>query len=141
MMNEQDSLRKFQAMSKNTLLETLDIEFTAVGEGFLAGKMPVTPKVYQPFGLLHGGASIVLAETLGSTLSNIILASDDYVAVGQHVDANHLRPKKEGTIFGHATVVKRGRTSHLIKIEIKDENDKLICYTHLTNAIISKKHV
>ncbi|MFV0199492.1 hotdog fold thioesterase [Empedobacter falsenii] len=140
-MNEQDSLRKFQAMSKNTLLETLDIEFTAVGEGFLAGKMPVTPKVYQPFGLLHGGASIVLAETLGSTLSNIILASDDYVAVGQHVDANHLRPKKEGTIFGHATVVKRGRTSHLIKIEIKDENDKLICYTHLTNAIISKKHV
>ena len=63
------------------------------------------------------------------------------MAVGQHVDANHLRPKKEGIIFGHATVVKQGRTSHLIKIEIKDENDKLICYTHLTNAIISKKHV
>ena len=140
-MNEQDILQQFNEMSKNTLLETLDIEFTAVGEDFLSGKMPVTPKVHQPFGLLHGGASIVLAETLGSTLSNIILHSDDFVAVGQHVDANHLRPKKEGTIFGHATVVKQGRTSHLIKIEIKDENDKLICYTHLTNAIISKKHV
>ncbi|MDM1073912.1 hotdog fold thioesterase [Empedobacter brevis] len=140
-MNEQDILQKFNDMSKNTLLETLDIEFTAVGEDFLSGKMPVTSKVHQPFGLLHGGASIVLAETLGSTLSNVILNSDDFVAVGQHVDANHLRPKKEGTIFGHATVVKQGRTSHLIKIEIKDENDKLICYTHLTNAIISKKHV
>ena len=140
-MKEQDVLQKFNDMSKNTLLETLDIEFTAVGEDFLSGKMPVTSKVHQPFGLLHGGASIVLAETLGSVLSNIILQSDDYVAVGQHVDANHLRPKKEGTIFGHASVVKQGRTSHLIKIEIKDENDKLICYTHLTNAIISKKHV
>ncbi|WP_314241859.1 hotdog fold thioesterase [Empedobacter tilapiae] len=140
-MNEKDILQKFNDMSKNTLLETLDIEFTAVGEDFLSGKMPVTSKVHQPFGLLHGGASIVLAETLGSTLSNVILNSDDFVAVGQHVDANHLRPKKEGTIFGHATVVKQGRTSHLIKIEIKDENDKLICYTHLTNAIISKKHV
>ena len=140
-MNEQDILKKFNEMSKNTLLETLDIEFTAIGEDFLSGKMPVTSKVHQPFGLLHGGASIVLAETLGSTLSNVILNSDDFVAVGQHVDANHLRPKKEGTIFGHATVVKQGRTSHLIKIEIKDENDKLICYTHLTNAIISKKHV
>ena len=140
-MNKQDILKKFQEMSKNTLIETLDIEFIAVGEDFLSAKMPVTPKVHQPFGLLHGGASIVLAETLGSTLSNIILQSDDFVAVGQHVDANHLRPKKEGTIFGHATVVKQGRTSHLIKIEIKDENDKLICYTHLTNAIISKKHV
>ncbi|WP_314061581.1 hotdog fold thioesterase [Empedobacter brevis] len=139
-MNEQDILQKFNDMSKNTLLETLDIEFTAVGEDFLSGKMPVTSKVHQPFGLLHGGASIVLAETLGSTLSNIILQSDDFVAVGQHVDANHLRPKSEGTIFGHATVVKQGRTSHLIKIEIKDENDKLICYTHLTNAIIPKKH-
>ena len=140
-MNEQDILKKFNEMSKNTLLETLDIEFTAIGEDFLSGKMPVTSKVHQPFGLLHGGASIVLAETLGSTLSNVILNSDDFVAVGQHVDANHLRPKKEGTIFGHATIVKQGRTSHLIKIEIKDENDKLICYTHLTNAIISKKHV
>ncbi|MGV0833848.1 PaaI family thioesterase [Empedobacter brevis] len=139
-MNKQDILKKFQEMSKNTLIETLDIEFIAVGEDFLSAKMPVTPKVHQPFGLLHGGASIVLAETLGSTLSNIILQSDDFVAVGQHVDANHLRPKSEGTIFGHATIVKQGRTSHLIKIEIKDENDKLICYTHLTNAIIPKKH-
>ena len=137
-MIDKDVLEKFQAMSKNTLLETLDIEFTEVGEDFLAGKMPVTSKVHQPFGLLHGGASIVLAETLGSTLSNIILKSDDFVAVGQHVDANHLRPKTDGTVFGYATVVKKGRTSHLIKIEIKDEEGRLICYTHLTNAIIPK---
>ena len=137
-MNEQDILQKFNEMSKNTLLETLDIEFTAVGEDFLSGKMPVTPKVHQPFGLLHGGASIVLAETLGSTLSNIVLNSDDFVAVGQHVDANHLRPKRDGMVFGHATVVRKGRTSHLIEIEIQDEEGRLVCYTHLTNAFIPK---
>ena len=140
-MIDKDVLEKFQAMSKNTLLETLDIEFTEVGEDFLAGKMPVTSKVHQPFGLLHGGASIVLAETLGSTLSNILIDNSKEVAVGQHVDANHLRAKRDGTVFGHATVVKKGRTSHLIKIEIKDENDKLICYTHLTNAIIPTDYV
>ncbi|WP_313386445.1 hotdog fold thioesterase [Chishuiella sp.] len=140
MMDEKNKLAQFQEMSKNTLIDTLDIEYTAVGKDFLSAKMPVTSKVHQPFGLLHGGASIVLAETLGSMLSNLLLDSDDFVAVGQHVDANHLRPKTDGTVFGHATVVKQGRTSHLIKIEIKDENDKLICYTHLTNAIIPKKN-
>lgn len=140
-MNVEEILHKFQEMSKNTLIETLNIEFTAVGEDFLSAKMPVTPKVHQPFGLLHGGASIVLAETLGSTLSNILIDNSKEVAVGQHVDANHLRAKRDGTVFGHATVVKKGRTSHLIKIEIKDENDKLICYTHLTNAIIPTDYV
>ena len=140
-MNAEEILHKFQEMSKNTLIETLNIEFTAVGEDFLSAKMPVTPKVHQPFGLLHGGASIVLAETLGSTLSNILIDNSKEVAVGQHVDANHLRAKRDGTVFGHATVVKKGRTSHLIKIEIKDDNDKLICYTHLTNAIIPTDYV
>ena len=140
-MNAEEILHKFQEMSKNTLIETLNIEFTAVGEDFLSAKMPVTPKVHQPFGLLHGGASIVLAETLGSTLSNILIDNSKEVAVGQHVDATHLRAKRDGTVLGHATVVKKGRTSHLIKIEIKDENDKLICYTHLTNAIIPTDYV
>ena len=140
-MNAEEILHKFQEMSKNTLIETLNIEFTAVGEDFLSAKMPVTPKVHQPFGLLHGGASIVLAETLGSTLSNILIDNSKEVAVGQHVDANHLRAKRDGTVFGHATVVKKGRTSHLIKIEIKDENDKLICYIHLTNLIIPTNYV
>ncbi|WP_313377223.1 PaaI family thioesterase [Chishuiella sp.] len=139
-MDEKEMLVKYQKMSKNTLIDTLDIEYTAIGKDFLSAKMPVTSKVHQPYGILHGGASIVLAETLGSMLSNLLLDSDDFVAVGQHVDANHLRPKTDGTVFGHATVVKQGRTSHLIKIEIKDENDKLICYTHLTNAIIPKKN-
>lgn len=139
-MNEKNSLEMFQKMSKNTLMETLEIEYTEIGKDFLKAKMPVTPKVHQPFGLLHGGASIALAETLGSTLSNHILESDDVVAVGQHVDANHLRSKSDGVVYGHATVIKKGRTSHLIKIEIRDENDQLICYTHLTNAIIPKRN-
>jgi len=139
-MDEKKYLEVLQKMSKNTLIETLEIEYIAVGEDYLTAKMPVTSKVHQPFGLLHGGASVVLAETLGSTLSNFILQSDDFVAVGQHIDAHHLRSKKEGVVYGYATVVKKGRTSHLIKIEIKDEDDKLICYSHLTNAIIPKRN-
>lgn len=139
-MNEKKYLDQLQEMSKNTLMETLNIEYTEVGKDFLKGKMSVNSRVHQPFGLLHGGASIALAETLGSVLSNFILESDEVVAVGQHVDANHLRSVTEGVVYGHATVIKKGRTSHLIKIEIKDENDKLICYTHLTNAIIPKRN-
>ena len=123
-------------MSENTLVSHLQIEFTEVGADYMKAKMPVSSIVHQPFGLLHGGASVVLAETLGSSLSNFILEDKNYVAVGQQIDANHLRSKRDGTVFGHATVVKKGHKSHLIKIEITDEAGKLICYSHITNAII-----
>lgn len=123
-------------MSENTLVSHLKIEFTEVGADYMKAKMPVSSIVHQPFGLLHGGASVVLAETLGSSLSNFILEDKKYVAVGQQIDANHLRSKRDGTVFGHATVVKKGHKSHLIKIEITDEAGKLICYSHITNAII-----
>ena len=127
-------------MSENTLISHLNIQFIEAGEDYLKASMPVTSIVHQPFGLLHGGASVVLAESLGSSLSNYILNDARFVAVGQQIDANHLRSKTSGTVFGHATVVKKGRTSHLIKIEITDENGKLICYSHLTNAIIPNPH-
>lgn len=128
-----ESLNK---MSENTLISHLNIKFTEAGEDYLKASMPVNPQVHQPFGMLHGGASVVLAESLGSSLSNYILNDPNYVAVGQQIDANHLRSKREGMVFGHATVVKKGKTLHLIKIEITDEQGKLICYSHITNAII-----
>ncbi|WP_322969361.1 hotdog fold thioesterase [Faecalibacter sp. LW9] len=127
-------------MSENTLISHLNIKFTEAGEDYLKASMPVSSIVHQPFGMLHGGASVVLAESLGSSLSNYILNDPRYVAVGQQIDANHLRSKTSGTVYGHATVVKKGRTSHLIKIEITDEHGKLICYSHLTNAIIPNPH-
>lgn len=140
-MDQHILLDQFNKTNTDTLMETLGIVYTEIGKDYLIGKMEVTSKIHQPFGLLHGGASIALAETLGSMLSNHILEGDDQVAVGQHMDANHLKAKRDGTVFGHATVVKKGRSSHIIKIEIKDEKDQLICYCHLTNAVIPKKYV
>jgi len=137
-MTQEELVKLFNKFAENTLIPHLNIEFTEVGEDYLKAKMPVTSIVHQPIGLLHGGASVVLAETLGSTLSNHILNDSNMVAVGQQIDANHLRPKRDGVVYGHATVVKKGRTSHLIKIEITDEEGKLICYSHITNAIIKK---
>lgn len=131
-----DAVEYLNKLSENTLISHLQIQFTEAGEDYLKATMPVTSIVHQPYGLLHGGASVVLAETLGSSLSNYILRDPRFVAVGQQIDANHLRSKTNGTVYGHATVVRKGRTSHLIKIEITDENGKLICYSHLTNAII-----
>ena len=135
-MSYEQAVKNLNKLSENTLISHLKIEFTEAGKDFLKAKMPVSSIVHQPYGLLHGGASVVLAESLGSSLSNYILDDPDFVAVGQQIDANHLRSKRDGTVFGHATVVKKGRTSHLIKIEITDENGKLICYSHITNAII-----
>ena len=135
-----EAVEQLNKMSENTLISHLNIQFIEAGEDYLKASMPVTSIVHQPFGLLHGGASVVLAESLGSSLSNYILNDARFVAVGQQIDANHLRSKTNGTVFGHATVVKKGRTSHLIKIEITDENGKLICYSHLTNAIIPNPH-
>lgn len=135
-MSYEQAVINLNKLSENTLISHLKIEFTDAGEDFLKAKMPVSSIVHQPYGLLHGGASVVLAESLGSSLSNYILDDPNSVAVGQQIDANHLRSKRDGTVFGHATVVKKGRTSHLIKIEITDENGKLICYSHITNAII-----
>ena len=135
-MDFQKVVENLNKMSENTLISHLKIVFTEAGEDYFKASMPVSSIVHQPFGMLHGGASVVLAESLGSSLSNYILNDPNYVAVGQQIDANHLRSKRDGMVFGHATVVKKGRTSHLIKIEITDEQGKLVCYSHITNAII-----
>lgn len=123
-------------MSENTLISHLNIQFTEVGPDYMKATMPIGSIVHQPYGILHGGASVVLAESLGSSLSNYILNDPNFVAVGQQIDANHLKSKRDGIVTGHATVVKKGYKSHLIKIEITDEDGKLICYSHITNAII-----
>ncbi len=137
----QNLLEVFEKMSENTLISHLQIKYLEVGDDFVKGSMPVQSIVHQPFGLLHGGASVVLAETLGSMLSNFVIDQENFMAVGQHIDAHHLKAKRDGIVYGTATIVKKGRTSHLIKIEIKDEEDKLICYSHLTCAIIPKNYV
>ena len=140
-MDKNELLKKLNQKNENTLMQTLDIHFTDVGEDFIVGTMPVTPKVHQPYGILHGGASIALAETVGSVLSVISVDHTKFKAVGLQMNANHIRPKKEGVVTARAEFIRKGRTVHLLKIEIKDENDQLITYCQLTTSIVSIDYV
>lgn len=122
--------------AKNTLGETLDIVYTDAGDDFLTATMPVTPKVHQPYGIMHGGASCVLAETLGSCLSLINLDITKFVPVGTNINSNHLRAIREGIVTGTATFIRKGNTMHVSQIEIRDEKGNLINHTTMTNNIV-----
>jgi uncharacterized protein (TIGR00369 family) len=131
-------LLKCNAFSKNTLMETLGIEYVNVGEDFLVARMPVTPKVHQPDGVLHGGASVALAESVGSTASHIFLNTNDFFVRGIEISANHLKSIKEGYVYAKATFLHKGRTTQLWEIKIKDENDNLISVCKLTTIALPK---
>ncbi|MFL0122688.1 PaaI family thioesterase [Tenacibaculum maritimum] len=125
--------------SKNTLMETLDITFTEVGEDFVIAKMPVSSKVHQPYGILHGGATAALAETVGSAASALFVDGKTKIVKGIELSINHLKSKKEGTVFATAKMVHQGRTTHLWEIRIVDENRNLISLCKITNIILDKK--
>lgn len=127
--------------SKNTLMETLEIEYTDAGENFLKAKMPVSPRVHQPMGLLHGGASVALAESVGSAASMLLIDVKNYEIRGIEIAANHLKSKREGTVFATATLIHKGRSIHLWEIKITDENDNLISLCKLTNMVLPRKTV
>ncbi|AYO58244.1 thioesterase [Chryseobacterium sp. 6424] len=118
--------------------KTLDIVFTDVTEDSLSATMPVTPKVHQPYGILHGGASCVLAETLGSCLSVLHVDTEKYAPVGTNINSNHLRSKKDGVVTGTARFIRKGNTMHVSEIEIRDEKGSLINHTTMTNNIIPR---
>lgn len=136
-MTKDELLKAYNDSNKNTVMETLDIQYTDAGEDFLEGTMPVNSRVHQPMGILHGGVSAVLAETLGSMLSYFSVDREKYASVGTQITANHLRPVREGIITGRAEFIKKGLTSHLLKIEIKDEQGKLVTYCSLSTAIVT----
>lgn len=121
-----------------TMARTLDIVFTEVGEETLTATMPVAPKVHQPYGILHGGASCVLAETLGSCLSVLHVDTEKFVPVGTNINSNHLRSKKSGMVTGTARFIRKGNTMHVSEIEIRDEQGTLINHTTMTNNIIPR---
>ncbi len=127
------------AFSKNTLMETLEIEFIDAGEDFLVAKMPVNPRIHQPMGLLHGGASVALAESVGSAASMLFVNPEEYEIRGIEISANHLRSKKEGIVFGTAKIIHKGRSLHLWEIKITDEEGKLISLCKLTNMVLQIK--
>ncbi|MFV8443062.1 PaaI family thioesterase [Flavobacterium sp. LB2P44] len=126
-------------ISKNTLMQTLNIEYTDAGEDFLVATMPVNPLVHQPMGLLHGGASVALAESVGSAASMLYVNAELSEVRGIEISANHLKAKREGVVTATARIVHKGRSIHLWEIRITDENDSLISLCKLTNMILPKR--
>jgi 1,4-dihydroxy-2-naphthoyl-CoA hydrolase len=125
-------------MSKDTIFEPLGIEITEIASNAIKGKMPVDKRTRQPAGILHGGASVVLAESLGSIASNLIIDNEKYYCVGQEVNANHIRPVSKGYVYGTGTPIHIGKKSHVWNIEIVNEEKKLVCISRLTMAVIEK---
>ncbi|AOW19247.1 PaaI family thioesterase [Urechidicola croceus] len=127
------------SVSKDTLMETLSIKYTDVGDDFLVAQMPVNSKVHQPMGLLHGGATVALAESVGSFASNLFIDHNTHEVRGIEISANHLKSKKDGVITATARPIHKGRTTHLWEIKITDEVGNLISLCKLTNIILLKK--
>ena len=138
-MNKQQSLDILNSYNKNTLMETLQIEFIEVGDDFLTAKMPVNSKVHQPYGILHGGATAALAETVGSSASVFFLNDANKIVKGIELSINHLKSKKEGEIFATAKAIHKGRTTHLWEVKIVDEDNNLISLCKITNIVLDKK--
>ena len=135
-------IKAINEFATNSMINHLGIEFTEFGDDFLSAKMPVNQHTKQPFGILHGGASVTLAETVGSMASTLVIEnSNTQVAVGVEINANHLISVTEGFVFATASPYsfRLGKRLHVWNIEIKNEEDKLVCVSRLTIAIIERK--
>ncbi len=127
------------ASSKDTLMETLNIEYVDLGANFLIARMPVGPKVYQPDGVLHGGAMVALAESAGSMASYVFLDAEKFYVRGIEISANHVKSIKEGFVYAKATIVHKGRTTQLWEIRITDEQENLVSVCKLTTIALPRK--
>jgi len=132
-------LKKVNAVSKNTLMETLDIEMVDFGEDFLIARMPVSSKVHQPDGVLHGGATAALAESVGSFASHIFIDTEKLFVRGLEITANHLKSVAHGFVYAKATFLHKGRTTQLLDIRVTDEKNNLISICKLTTISLPKK--
>ena len=146
---EPPSLDSLNAMSENTIHDVLGIRFSAIGDDYVQATMPVDRRNHQPYGLLHGGASRltirvqgmqeVLAESLGSVGAGLCVDHERFFVVGQEVNANHLRSVRDGQVTGSARPIHMGRRSHVWEIDVKDDNQRLICIARLTLAVLPRK--
>lgn len=137
-LSKEDLLAKANSASKNTLMETLNIEMIDYGPDFLVAKMPVNSRVYQPDGVLHGGATAALAESVGSFASHIFLDTEHLFVRGLEITANHLRSVKEGHVYAKATFLHKGRTTQLLDIRITDDHENLISICRLSTITLPK---
>lgn len=131
-------LEHLNAQTKNTLAQTLNIRFVDIGDNFLTASLIVNSTVHQPYGLLHGGASAALAETVGSVASWLCI-DEQHICVGMEINCNHIKGKRDGVVTAQATPLHLGVTSHVWDIKIRDENEKLICVSRLTVAVLKAR--
>jgi len=131
-------LERINAWNRNTLVEHLGMRVTEIGDDFVRGTMPVDARTHQPFGLLHGGASVALAESLGSLAGNLCLDPASELAVGLDINANHVRGISSGLVTGTARPLHLGRTTQVWEIRIEDEHARLVCISRLTLAVVPR---
>ncbi|GGH75498.1 MAG: hotdog fold thioesterase [Bacteroidetes bacterium] len=138
-MTKEEKLAHFNAISTNTLMETLEIKYIDFGEDWVKASMPVNSRVHQPVGLLHGGATVALCESLGSGASMMFVDDPDkYVAVGIEISANHVRSITKGMVYCTGKIIHKGRSTHLWEMKVEDENGKLISFCKMTNMIVPR---
>lgn len=137
--NKEEVIRICNQMCQNTLMQTLNIKYTDAGEDFLVATMPVNPDVHQPMGLLHGGATVALAESVGSAASIMFINTEKQEVRGIEISANHLKSKREGLVTATAKIIHKGRSIHLWEIKIVDEENNLISLCKLSNMVLPKR--
>lgn len=135
---KEEVIGHFDHIIKNTLIETLNIQLVEIGEDFLVLKMPVTPKVHQPDGVLHGGATVALAETCGSFAAEIFLDRNKFFVRGIEISANHVKSIREGFVYAKAMFIHKGRTTQLFEIKVTDKNQNLISLCKLTTVSLPR---
>ncbi|QHL86073.1 hotdog fold thioesterase [Nibribacter ruber] len=132
------SLEQLNAWNKNTMGEHIGIEYTEIGDDYLIGKMPVDHRTHQPMGLLHGGASVALAETLGSVGATMFLDLEKQYCVGLEINANHIKSARSGFVYGKATAIHVGRKTQVWEIRITTESGDLVCISRITMAVLDR---
>jgi 1,4-dihydroxy-2-naphthoyl-CoA hydrolase len=130
---------KLNNLSANTMVEHLGIVFTEVGEDYIKGRMPVDHRTHQPYGILHGGASVALAETLGSVAAHCTVMHQNRFCVGLEINANHIRPVKEGFVTGTARPIHIGKRTQIWEVRLTTETGELVCISRITLAILDEK--
>ena len=138
-MSKKNTLERIEAFQKNTMTDQLGIKITDYGNNYICGKMPVDHRTKQPYGLLHGGASVAFAETLGSIGAGMQIDYNNQSVVGVEINASHLKSIKKGWVYGRAQPLRVGKTIQVWDINITDKDDNLICASRLTLAIIKKR--
>ena len=138
-LTKEQILERLAQSCENTLMETLEIKYIDFGEDYLVAQIPVTPRVHQPDGVLHGGAMVALAESVGSAASFMFLDSKNMYVRGIEISANHVKSKREGMVYAKATFIHKGRTTQLWNIDVVDEEDVLISKVKLTTIALPKK--